>query len=175
LGDPPFLSDRSEASFTKRWAWIQKQTTKFNAAYEKMMKHKVSGLGVADLMTQSLGQFNAANEQKNFNLVHCWTTLKDCSKWHDLYASYDANAPGQPNVIDVDGEATSAPMKRPRGLKISKAEAKREASSQAMMEMINMLIADKEVSSEKREERKRQEKGRECQELLRDTNQEARD
>jgi hypothetical protein len=91
-------------------------------------------------------------------LAHCWAALKDCPKWHDLYASYDANTPGKSNVIDVDGEATSAPMKRPRGRTSSKAEAKREASSQAMMETINTLITDKEVSREKREERKGQEK-----------------
>jgi hypothetical protein len=51
----------------------------------------MSGLGIADLMTQSLGQFKVANEQKNFNFVHCWTALKDCPKW--LYVSYDANMP----------------------------------------------------------------------------------
>jgi hypothetical protein len=49
-------------------------------------------------------------------------------------------------------------MKRPRGRMSSKAKAKKEASSQAMMETIKTLIADKEVSSEKREERKRREK-----------------
>jgi hypothetical protein len=70
LGDHPFVSDRSEASLTKRWAWIQERTTKFNAAYDKMKKCKVNGLGVANLMTQSLGQFKIANDQKDFNLVH---------------------------------------------------------------------------------------------------------
>ncbi|XP_071683567.1 uncharacterized protein [Lolium perenne] len=80
LGGTPFLSDRSEASLTKRWTWIQEQTNKFNAAYENMKKRKVAALGIADLMTQSLGQFKVANEQNNFNLVHCLTALKDCPK-----------------------------------------------------------------------------------------------
>jgi hypothetical protein len=33
LGDNPIVSDRSEVSLTKRCAWIQEQTTKFNTAY----------------------------------------------------------------------------------------------------------------------------------------------
>jgi hypothetical protein len=59
-----FLSYRSEASLTRRWAWIQERTTKFSAAYEKMKKHKVSGLCVANLMTQSLGQFKVAKSKR---------------------------------------------------------------------------------------------------------------
>jgi hypothetical protein len=84
--------------------------------------------------------------------------VKDFHKWHDLYASYDTNAHGESNVIDVDGEATSAPLKRPRGRTSSKAEAKRDASSLAVVETINTLFPDKEVLSEKRDERKRREK-----------------
>jgi hypothetical protein len=49
-------------------------------AYDKMKKHKLCGLGVADSMPQSLGQFKVTNKQKNFNLVHCWTVLKDYPK-----------------------------------------------------------------------------------------------
>jgi hypothetical protein len=114
------VSDRSEPSLAKRWAWIQEQTTKFNTAYDNMKKRKAGGLGIADMMTQYLGQFKVANKQKNFNLVHCWRALKYCPEWHDLYVSYDA--------IDVDCEARSSPMMRPRGRTSSKAEAKREAS-----------------------------------------------
>jgi hypothetical protein len=63
LGDTPFVSDRSEDSLMKRFAWIQEQTTKFNAAYDKIKKRKVSVLGVADMLTQSLVLFKMANEQ----------------------------------------------------------------------------------------------------------------
>jgi hypothetical protein len=67
------------------------------------------------LMTQSLGQFEVANEKNKFNLVHYWKTLNDCPKWHDLYASYVANAASESNAIDVDDEARSALLKRPGG------------------------------------------------------------
>jgi hypothetical protein len=40
----------------KRFAWIQEQTTKLNAAYDKIKNRKVGVLGVADMMTQSLGE-----------------------------------------------------------------------------------------------------------------------
>jgi hypothetical protein len=92
LSDHSFVSDQSEVSLTKTWAWIQEKITNFNAAYDMMKKRKVSDLGIADFMTQSLGQFKIMNDQKNFNLVPCWKPLKDFPKWHDLYASYDANA-----------------------------------------------------------------------------------
>jgi hypothetical protein len=49
-------------------------------------------------------------------------------------------------------------LKSPRGWTRSKAEAKWDASLLAMMEKIKTLLADKEVSSEKRGERKQQEK-----------------
>jgi hypothetical protein len=87
----------------------------FNAAFEKMKMRKASVLGVSDFVTQNFVQFKMANEQKNFNLVHCWTALNDCPKWHDLYASYDANAPSESKAINVDGVVPSAPMKRPKG------------------------------------------------------------
>lgn len=144
MGDHPFVSERSEACLTKRWALIQEQCTKFIAACEKMKKRKVSGLGVGDLVVQALGQFKVANGMKNFNMVRCWTTLKDCPKWHDLYVCYDTNAPS----------AVSAPTKRLRGRASSKAEARGYASSQVVMEAIKTLLDDKEVSSEKRDERK---------------------
>jgi ribosome-associated protein YbcJ (S4-like RNA binding protein) len=87
-------------------------------------------------------------------------TVKDCPKWHELYASYDANVmPGLSNVIDVDGAASSkaSASKRQRGRTSSKAEAKHNASSQSAMD-IKTFLADKEVSSEKRDERKRRKK-----------------
>ncbi|KAK1604834.1 hypothetical protein QYE76_028507 [Lolium multiflorum] len=69
-----------------------------------MKKRKVSDIGVADLMTQALGHFKVANKMKRFNMVHCWTMVKGYPMWHELYASYDANAnPGKFIVIDVDG------------------------------------------------------------------------
>jgi hypothetical protein len=51
LGDTPFVSDRSEDSLMKRFAWIQEQTTKLNAPYDKIKNRKVGVLGVADMMT----------------------------------------------------------------------------------------------------------------------------
>jgi hypothetical protein len=56
LGDTPFVSDRSEDSLRKRFAWIQEQTTKLNAAYDKIKNRKVGVLGVADMMTQYLAE-----------------------------------------------------------------------------------------------------------------------
>jgi hypothetical protein len=109
------VSARTEALLTKRCTWIQKHTAKFTATYDKMKRLTVSGLGVADLMTQSLDQFKVANEQKYFNLVQSWTTLNDCPKWHELYVSYDTNVPDESNLIYVDDKVRTAPMKKPRG------------------------------------------------------------
>jgi hypothetical protein len=78
-----------------------KAGAKFNAAYDKIKKRNVIFLGVADMMTQSLRLFKTANKPNNFNLVHCWRALKYFPKWHGLYASYDADNPGESNVIDV--------------------------------------------------------------------------
>jgi hypothetical protein len=78
-----------------------------------------------------------------------------------LYAFYDANAKNaESNVIDVDGATPSeaSASKRSTGWTISKEEAKSDASSQAGMETIKTLLPNREVSSEKRHERKRREK-----------------
>lgn len=165
LGDHPFDSDRSEASLQKRWALIQEQCTKFNNSYDQMRRKKQSGYGVEDLPTQAMGHFSVANKRKTFNLLHCWAALKDCQKWKELYNSLKPNGGQQaPTVIDDDGAApaasasTGTASKRPRGRTSSKNDAKREASSQAVMESIKTLLADKSVSTEKRDERKRKEK-----------------
>jgi hypothetical protein len=62
----------------------------------------------------------------------------------------------QPNVIDLDGAAasSSSQSKSPRKRTNSKADAKHQASSQAIMDTIKIFLAKKEVSSEKRDERK---------------------
>jgi hypothetical protein len=44
LGDHPFEIDQSEASITKRWAFIQEQCTKFNVAYEQKKRKWVGAL-----------------------------------------------------------------------------------------------------------------------------------
>jgi hypothetical protein len=87
-----------------------------------MKKRKVSGLGVVDLMTQAMGHLKVANyianKMKSFNMVQCWTEVKDCPKWHVLYACYDGNPkPGQSNAVDVDGATPSeaSASNRPRG------------------------------------------------------------
>jgi hypothetical protein len=120
-----------------------------------MKKRKVSGLSVADLMAQAIGHFEVTNKMKSFHMVYCWMTVTTFPRWHDLYASYDANTkPMQSNAIDVDcivpSEASTS--NRSMGRKSSKAEAKRDASSQAVMETIMTLLITKEVSSEKRDD-----------------------
>jgi hypothetical protein len=143
------------------WLLIQKQCTKFNAPYNQMKKRKVNGLDVADLMSKAMGHFKVINKIKSFNMVHSLTSMKYCPKWCVLYSSYDANAkPGQSNAIDVDGVAPSAAnaSKRPRERTSSKAEAKRDASLQEVMDTVKTLLAGKEVPSEMRDERKRRQK-----------------
>jgi hypothetical protein len=51
----------------------------------------VSGVGVGDLVFQALAQFKASHQNKSFNIVHYLTTIKDCPKWQDLYASWTNN------------------------------------------------------------------------------------
>ncbi|XP_047057450.1 uncharacterized protein LOC124663841 [Lolium rigidum] len=55
----------------------------------------------------------------------------------------------EPNVIDLDGITPSLPnaSRRVRGRTNSKADAKRKASSQEVVQMINTFVADKEVST----------------------------
>jgi hypothetical protein len=50
--------------------------------------------------------------------------------------------------------------KRPRERTNSNADAKQEASLQVVMDMIKTFFVEKEVSSEKRTERKRRDKGK---------------
>jgi hypothetical protein len=56
--------------------------------------------------------------------------------------------------MDVDGAVASeaSASKRPRERTSSKVEAKRDTSSQAVMETIMTLLITKEVSSEKRDD-----------------------
>jgi hypothetical protein len=160
LGEHPFENNRSENSITKRWQLITEQCTKFTAAYDHVKKQRVSGLGVGDLVFQALARFKAAHKGKSFNMVHCWTAVKDCLKWQELYESWSNNGGPQSNVVDLEGGTTSATTQalRPRGRNTSKAEAKREAASQVVVETSKTFLPDKEVSTEKIEERKRRDK-----------------
>ncbi|KAK1603513.1 hypothetical protein QYE76_008297 [Lolium multiflorum] len=63
-----------------------------------------------------------ANKMKSFNMVQCWTEVKDCPKWHVLYACYDGNPkPGQSNAVSVDG-ATPNDLKADRRSDLSATE-----------------------------------------------------
>jgi hypothetical protein len=64
------------------------------------------------------------------------------------------------SIVDLECGITNASSqaKRTRRRTKSKAKAKREASSQAVVDTIKTFLADKEVSSGKRDERKRWEK-----------------
>jgi hypothetical protein len=152
LGEHPFESNRSENSITKRWQFIVEQCTLFTASYDHVKKRQVSGLGVGDLVFQALAWFKAAHKGKSFNMVHCWTAVKDCPKWQELYKSWSNNGGPQSNVFDLEGGTASATTHelRPRGRNTSKAEAKRDAASQVVVETIKTFLANKEVSTEKR-------------------------
>jgi hypothetical protein len=105
-----------------------------------------------------LEHFKTCHEHKPFTLSHCWRKLKDCEKWKELYAGSQKG--GGSGVIDVDAPTQSGGTKtpRPRGRTNSKLDAKREASSLAIQETLKELIAEKEVSSDEREERKHKER-----------------
>jgi hypothetical protein len=67
--------------------------------------------------------------------------------------SWSNNGGTQSNVVDLEGgnASASSQSKWQRGKNNSKAQAKREASSQAIVDTIKTFLANKEVSSEKRE------------------------
>jgi hypothetical protein len=85
-------------------------------------------------------------------------TIKNCSKWHDLYGSWTNNGGTQSNAGYLEGGNTSASSqaRQPRGRTNSKAKEKQEASLQAILDTIKTFLANKEVSSEKRDEKKHQ-------------------
>jgi hypothetical protein len=87
--------------------------------------------------------------------------IKDCHKWEELYASWSNIGGGvQSNVMHIDGAAPSlsSQSKRLRGMNNSKADAKCKGTLQAVMDMFKTFLAEKKVSSEKRDERKCQDK-----------------
>src|SRR4051812_18977345 len=89
--------------------------------------------------------FKTCHDKKAFTLPHCWLKLKDCRKWRELYCGVEAKG-GSSSVTDVEGTTNT------------KLDAEREASSLSIQEMLKEMIAEKEVSLEKRDERKRKER-----------------
>jgi hypothetical protein len=105
------------------------------------------------LMTQALSHFKIANKIMSFNMVHCWTAVRDCPMWHELFVSHDADAkPEKSNAIYVDSSAPSeaSASMRLRGHTSSMAEAKRDASSQVTMETIKTLLGTRRCQVRRR-------------------------
>ena len=118
-----------------------------------------SGIGVQDIVLQAAAYFHQCYGTK-FNLLHCWTMIKGCPKWDDLYNSLKNGGDGskkRPSEAELEEGGSSSVNRavRPRGHKTTKQDAKHEASSITLEETLKGLIAEKEMSSAKRDERKR--------------------
>jgi hypothetical protein len=108
--------------------------------------------------------FKVANENKSYNLVHCWTELKDRCKWELGYLLYKKNLKnggGNDSVVidlEEEGSTNGALPKLPRGHKTSMADLKRDASTLFFGETLKGLMAEKEDAVAKRDEKRRREK-----------------
>ncbi|KAK1632304.1 hypothetical protein QYE76_006619 [Lolium multiflorum] len=139
----PFESDRSEISLQKRWGAIQTECNKFQAAYDHVKRIPVSGMGVKDLELHGTPKFQEGYKGYKATLTGNKTT-KDAT------------------VIDLDGGqpcgSSASRASRPRGHKSTKADIKRDASSMLLFGTLKEMHADREVSTDKRDEKRRREK-----------------
>nr|XP_051212172.1 glutathione S-transferase T3-like [Lolium perenne] len=166
-GQEPFESDRSEISLQKRWGAIQTECNKFQAAYDNAKRIPVSGMGVKDLVWRALEFYKVNNGEKTFAFPHCWKELHGTPKFQEGYEGYMATLTGNnpakdATVIDLDGGqpcgSSASRASRPRGHKSTKADMKRDASSMLLYGTLKEMHADREVSTDKRDERRRREK-----------------
>ncbi|XP_071680320.1 uncharacterized protein [Lolium perenne] len=166
-GQEPFESDRSEISLQKRWGAIQTECNKFQAAYDHAKRLPVSGMGVKDLVWRALEFYKVNNGEKTFAFPHCWKELHGTPKFQEGYEGYMATLTGNnpakdATVIDLDGGqpcgSSASRASRPRGHKSTKADMKRDASSMLLYGTLKEMHADREVSTDKRDERRRREK-----------------
>ena len=118
-------------------------------------------------MWQALDFYKSNNEQKTFAFPHCWKELHGTPKFQEGYEGYMATLTGNKTtkdatVIDLDGGqpcgSSASRAIRPRGHKSTKADMKRDASAMQLVGTLKEMYADKEVSTDKRDERKRREK-----------------
>nr|XP_051229468.1 glutathione S-transferase T3-like [Lolium perenne] len=162
-GQEPFESDRSEISLQKRWGAIQTECNKFQAAYDHAKRVPVSGMGMKDLVWRALEFYKVNNGEKTFAFPHCWKELHDTPKFQEGYEGYMATLTGNnpakdATVIDLDGGqpcgSSASRASRPRGHKSTKADMKRDASSMLLYGTLKEMHADREVSTDKRDERR---------------------
>ena len=118
-------------------------------------------------MWQALECYKANNGEKTFAFPRCWKELQGTPKFQEGYEGYMATLTGNktakdPTVIDLDGGqpcgSSASRASRPRGHKATKADMKRDASYMLLFGTLKEMHADREVSTDKRDERRRREK-----------------
>jgi hypothetical protein len=114
-----------------------------------------------------LDWYKSVNGEKTFAFPHCWKILTGTPKFQEGYDGYMATLTGNrtakdATIIDLDGGqpcgSSASRASRPRGHKATKADLKRDASSMLLFGTLKELHADREVSTDKRDERRRREK-----------------
>nr|XP_051212270.1 uncharacterized protein LOC127329900 [Lolium perenne] len=124
-------------------------------------------MGVKDLVWRALEFYKVNNGEKTFAFPHCWKELHGTPKFQEGYEGYMATLTGNnpakdATVIDLDGGqpcgSSASRASRPCGHKSTKADMKRDASSMLLYGTLKEMHADREVSTDKRDERRRREK-----------------
>ena len=150
-----FFSDRNQTSIQKRWGLISAECSKFSAAYDHITRRRASGEGVGDILINAMKYFRTQNENKPFTLMHAWKEIRNCAKWQDIYEVYKKDRKlgtkeGSSVVDEEAGDGEGNSKGRPKGQKASKADLVRGANAVALQSTLKVLIADKEVASERK-------------------------
>jgi hypothetical protein len=99
-------------------------------------------------------------------LTHCWVEIRKCPKWDAIYEAYKKENNGnkrdnESSVVDLEEAAASegpsgSRVGRTRDHKASKQDVKSEANAIALQATLKGLMAEKEVSSERKCKEKEQ-------------------
>ena len=131
---------REPAHCKNRWQKINDQVFKFCGAYEAANREKTSGQNENDVLKLA-HQIFYTNHNKKFFFEYAWKELRNDQKWCEAVFAKNEGSSKKRKYEDGGDSSSSQPtdMKRPPGVKVSKARGKKPvAEEKAMKEFETM-------------------------------------
>ncbi|XP_074325073.1 glutathione S-transferase T2-like [Apium graveolens] len=116
-----FSSDRTANSLSHRWSIINCSLSKFIGYYNKVQELNQSGLSEQDKVRDAMTMYSTL-QKKTFQLIHCWTELRNCPKFSSTLKKKTRKSPFESPASSASAQSQEIEeqMERPMGKKAAK-------------------------------------------------------
>ncbi|KAF8097313.1 hypothetical protein N665_0291s0022 [Sinapis alba] len=144
--------EREALHYKQRWHKINDLVCKFCGAYEAASREKTSSQNENDVLKQA-HQIFYTNHKKKFLLEHAWKELRNDQKWCEASSGKTKGSGRKRKCEDgVDSSTSQASdIKRPPGVKASKARAKKTPAEENAMKEFEYMWSIRQQSLAQKE------------------------